>query len=75
MSTGFISGRSCPHCGSQDYQFRSRKKVSEEQENPNGPLWETKFRCKACELVWVATEILTVRCEVSAHGAAGSLTA
>ena len=65
MSTGFISGRSCPHCGSQDYQFRSRKKVAAEQENPNGPQWETKFRCMACEAVWVARETLPGRCEVT----------
>ena len=43
------TGRVCPKCGSSDYQFRSRKKVSEEG-SPEAV--ETKYRCKACTHEW-----------------------
>ena len=39
------TGRTCPACGSGDYQFRSRKKVTEEGK---GEAVETKYHCKAC---------------------------
>lgn len=40
--------RTCPKCGSSDYLFRSRKQIEEEQ----GPMLETKFRCKNCGKEW-----------------------
>jgi rubredoxin len=43
------TGRVCPKCGSSDYQFRSRKKVSDES-YPEAV--ETKYRCKTCTHVW-----------------------
>jgi DNA-directed RNA polymerase subunit M/transcription elongation factor TFIIS len=40
--------KSCPECGSNQYQFRSRKKVAGE----HGGAVETKYRCKACGHEW-----------------------
>jgi C4-type Zn-finger protein len=40
-----ISRKTCPACGSQEYQFRCRRKVPEEGK-PEAV--ETKYRCKAC---------------------------
>jgi rubredoxin len=42
--------RTCPECGSGDYQFRSRRKVAVEAGRPE--TIETKYRCKACGHVW-----------------------
>jgi DNA-directed RNA polymerase subunit M/transcription elongation factor TFIIS len=44
-----IGGRACPECGSGDFQFRSRKKVTKEGK---GEAVETKYRCKACGHEW-----------------------
>jgi transposase-like protein len=41
--------RTCPACGSGEYQFRSRKKVAG-QGKPEAV--ETKYRCKACNHEW-----------------------
>ncbi len=41
--------RTCPACGSGDYQFRSRRLVTEEGK-PEAV--ETKYRCKACNHEW-----------------------
>jgi DNA-directed RNA polymerase subunit M/transcription elongation factor TFIIS len=42
-------GRTCPKCGSTDYLFRGRKKVTE----PGKPeAVETKYRCKGCGHEW-----------------------
>jgi transposase-like protein len=42
--------RKCPACSSNDYAFRSRKKlVSKEAQSE---AIETKFRCKACQHEW-----------------------
>jgi DNA-directed RNA polymerase subunit M/transcription elongation factor TFIIS len=40
--------RTCPACGSGDYQFRSQRKVVEE----GTEVVETKYRCKACNHEW-----------------------
>jgi hypothetical protein len=40
--------RCCPHCGSQEYAFRGRKKIPAEQ--GQAVAVETKHRCKACGL-------------------------
>jgi transposase-like protein len=40
--------RTCPACGSGDYEFRSRKKVAEEGKE----VVETKYRCKGCGHEW-----------------------
>jgi DNA-directed RNA polymerase subunit M/transcription elongation factor TFIIS len=40
----------CPKCGSDDYAFRSRKKIPAEAGNRE--MTETKYRCKACEHEW-----------------------
>jgi transposase-like protein len=58
-----IGGRTCPECGSYDYQFRNRKKVAEEGK---GEAVETKYRCKACGHEW------RVRVSEEGSGAAGS---
>jgi DNA-directed RNA polymerase subunit M/transcription elongation factor TFIIS len=42
--------RTCPKCGSGDYQFRSRRKVP--GENSQGEQTETKYRCKGCGEEW-----------------------
>jgi transposase-like protein len=42
--------RTCPECKSEDYQFRSRKRI--EGDEKNLPAWETKYRCKACGHEW-----------------------
>ena len=44
--------KSCPECGSRQYQFRSRKKVAGE----HGEAVETKYRCKACGHEWRVTQ-------------------
>ncbi len=41
--------RCCPGCGSRDYAFRGRKKITEEGRPEQ---WETKYRCKACAKEW-----------------------
>jgi DNA-directed RNA polymerase subunit M/transcription elongation factor TFIIS len=41
--------RTCPKCGSDDYVFRSRKKIEVE---PGQEATETKYRCRACEHEW-----------------------
>jgi DNA-directed RNA polymerase subunit M/transcription elongation factor TFIIS len=43
----------CPKCGSTDYAFRGRKKVS--QDNGQQAIVETKYRCKACGKDWKET--------------------
>jgi hypothetical protein len=46
------AARTCPRCGSPDYQFRGRKKVPADQGKGEPEGWETKYRCKACEKEW-----------------------
>jgi DNA-directed RNA polymerase subunit M/transcription elongation factor TFIIS len=41
--------RTCPKCGSGDYQFRGRKKIVGEGK-PEAV--ETKYRCKPCGHEW-----------------------
>ena len=38
------AAKTCPKCGSPDYQFRSRKKVSADHEKGEIEGWETKDR-------------------------------
>jgi len=47
-----VAARTCPKCGSPDYQFRSRRKVPADPEKGEVEGWETKYRCKACEKEW-----------------------
>ena len=42
--------RTCPKCGSGDYQFRSRKKIPAQKDEPEAV--ETRYRCKACQHEW-----------------------
>jgi transposase-like protein len=42
--------RVCPECGSGNYAFRSRKQVEATPEQ--GPMLETKYRCKGCGNEW-----------------------
>lgn len=43
------NGRTCPKCGSEEYQFRSRRVTAEDGK---GAATETKYRCKACGHEW-----------------------
>jgi transposase-like protein len=45
--------RCCPKCGSTDYAFRGRKKVS--QDGGQQATVETRYRCKACGKEWKET--------------------
>jgi len=42
--------KTCPKCGSGDYQFRSRKKIAATGREPEAT--ETKYRCKGCGHEW-----------------------
>jgi DNA-directed RNA polymerase subunit M/transcription elongation factor TFIIS len=44
------TGRACPKCGSTDYLFRGRKKLTEEPGKAGAV--ETKYRCKECGHEW-----------------------
>ena len=44
--------RTCPKCGSGDYQFRSPKKIEADPEKGEPGGTETKYRCRACEHEW-----------------------
>jgi DNA-directed RNA polymerase subunit M/transcription elongation factor TFIIS len=44
------AAKTCPKCGSGDYQFRGRKKVAAAGGQPEAT--ETKYRCKRCEHEW-----------------------
>jgi DNA-directed RNA polymerase subunit M/transcription elongation factor TFIIS len=44
--------KTCPKCGSNEYTFRSRKKVEPDPANGQPESWETKYRCKACNHEW-----------------------
>ena len=44
------AAKTCPKCGSGDYQFRSRKKTPATDSEPEAT--ETKYRCKKCEHEW-----------------------
>jgi DNA-directed RNA polymerase subunit M/transcription elongation factor TFIIS len=46
------TGRRCPKCGSEDYAFRSRKKIEADSEKGEPAAMETKYRCKACAHEW-----------------------
>jgi DNA-directed RNA polymerase subunit M/transcription elongation factor TFIIS len=50
MNQPKAASRTCPACGSDDYEFRSRKKVAHEA--GQGEVVETKYRCKACGHEW-----------------------
>jgi len=40
--------KTCPECGSNQYRFRSRKKVPDD----TGEAVETKYCCRACGHEW-----------------------
>jgi DNA-directed RNA polymerase subunit M/transcription elongation factor TFIIS len=42
--------RTCPACGGEDYQFRSRKQIEATPEQE--AMLETKFRCRGCGEEW-----------------------
>jgi transposase-like protein len=44
--------RTCPACGSADYAFRNRKKITPKPGGDGEELMETKYRCKSCEHEW-----------------------
>ena len=47
-----VPNKTCPKCGSGDYEFRSRKKLPPEA-GEEGPIQiETKYRCKSCHHEW-----------------------
>jgi DNA-directed RNA polymerase subunit M/transcription elongation factor TFIIS len=49
MDARIPTRKTCPQCGSDQYEFRSRKQVAGEE---GGTAVETKYRCKACEHEW-----------------------
>jgi DNA-directed RNA polymerase subunit M/transcription elongation factor TFIIS len=56
--------KTCPACGSGNYIFRSRKKITPEPGQEGEEAIETKYRCKACEHEW--------RVKVPVKGGGGS---
>jgi transposase-like protein len=42
--------KNCPECGSEDYQFRSRKSITAKEHEQE--VVETKYRCKSCGHEW-----------------------
>jgi DNA-directed RNA polymerase subunit M/transcription elongation factor TFIIS len=44
--------RCCPQCHSDNYLFRGRKKIADDESQA---AFETKYRCKACEYEWKET--------------------
>jgi DNA-directed RNA polymerase subunit RPC12/RpoP len=40
--------RTCPKCGSAEYQFRSRKTIPAAPKKGEPEATETKYRCKQC---------------------------
>ena len=53
-----MPAKTCPKCGSEDYTFRSRKKI-EATEGQEAAV-ETKYRCRGCGHEWkvrVATRL------------------
>jgi DNA-directed RNA polymerase subunit M/transcription elongation factor TFIIS len=54
------ASKTCPACGSGNYSFRSRKRITPEPGQEGGEAIETKYRCKACEHEW--------RVKVPVHG-------
>lgn len=44
--------RICPKCGSGNYAFRFRKKITPEPGQDGPEEMETKYKCKACEHEW-----------------------
>jgi len=52
MDQPAMPSRSCPACGSADYQFYSRKKITPEPSQVGRQQIETKYRCKACAHEW-----------------------
>lgn len=52
MNPELTAKRTCPECGSSDYQFRSRKKIEADPEKGELEAIETKYKCKACGKDW-----------------------
>ncbi len=46
------AAKTCPKCGSGNYQFRSRRKITPEPGREGSEVTETKYRCKACGHEW-----------------------
>ena len=44
------ASRACPSCKSGNYQFRHRKNIAAEDDQPEAV--ETKYRCKDCQKEW-----------------------
>jgi hypothetical protein len=47
-----LTAKTCPKCGSCEYQFRSRKKLPAEPKKGDAGCWETTYRCKVCTKQW-----------------------
>jgi hypothetical protein len=52
MDQSMSAGRTCPACGSAEYEFRSRKAIAPEPGRNEPAAVETKYRCKACGHLW-----------------------
>jgi transposase-like protein len=52
--------KTCPKCRSDDYAFRSRKKIEVDPDKGEPAAVETKYRCKACGHEW---KVRTVNAE------------
>jgi hypothetical protein len=46
------ASKTCPKCGSADYAFRSRKKITPAPGQEGSEQVETKYRCKKCQHEW-----------------------
>ena len=52
MDAGSTPKRCCPKCGSDNYTFRFRRKITPEPGQEEPEEMETKYKCKTCEHEW-----------------------
>ncbi len=52
MEHPLVAKRSCPKCGSEQYQFRHRRTIEAVPEKGEPAAMEVKRRCKACGHEW-----------------------
>jgi DNA-directed RNA polymerase subunit M/transcription elongation factor TFIIS len=58
MDQNLTAKKTCPECGSGDYVFRGRKKLTANPEKGEPEQWETKRHCRSCGKEWKEKEPL-----------------